>query len=134
MSSTSFLQASPNALQMVRGTSKTIELTVSDENGDAFDLTSAVVWFTVKKRITDETVLIQKRSTIVSEVAITDARAGQAEIYLVPGDTFKLDTREYVFDIWVIIPGDEDLGLLEARYLVVGPSAFELQASVTRIQ
>jgi len=126
MSSTSFLQSSPNALQMVRGTSKTIELEVSDENGDAFDLTTAVVWFTVKKRISDEIAIIQKRSSNATEVVITDARAGQAEIYLVPGDTFALDVREYVFDIWVV-KGSK-------RYLVTGPATFELQNSVTRIQ
>jgi len=127
MTETSYLNATPNALVLVRGTSKTIELTVLNDAGEAFDLTSAVLWFTVKKFISDETFVVQKRSTDVTEIAITSAREGKASIYMLPADTFNLAVREYTFDIWVVTT-------LGARYLVVGPSTLDLQDSVTRIQ
>jgi hypothetical protein len=129
MTETSYLNATPNALTLVRGTSKTIELTVLDGVGAAFNLTNATLWFTVKKFITDEIFVIQKRSTDATEIEVTSAREGKASIYLLPSDTFNLSVREYTFDIWVVIPPP-----LGAQYLVVGPSTLELQDSVTRIQ
>ena len=122
-----YLTTAANSLTLVRGATKTIELTVLDDAGEAFDLTSAELWFTVKKFISDETFVIQKRSTNVTEIAITSACEGKASIYLLPVDTFNLAVREYTFDIWVVTS-------LGARYLVVGPSTLDLQDSVTRIQ
>lgn len=127
MTETPYLTTATNSLTLVRGTSKTIELTVFDDAGEAFDLTNAELWFTVKKFISDETFVIQKRSTDVTEIAITSAREGKANIYLLPADTFNLAVREYTFDIWVVTA-------LGSRYLVVGPSTLDLQDSVTRIQ
>ena len=126
MTSTSYLNTS-NLLEIVRGTSKTLDVTVLDEDGDPFDLTGATIWFTVKKVISDEFAVIQKKSDVPAEIVITDARAGTCEIYLLPDDTRLLDVREYVFDIWVVTAAG-------ARYLVAGPSTLELQNSVTRIQ
>ena len=126
MTSTSYLNPS-NALTLVRGTTKTIALTVLDEAGDAFDLTGATIWFTMKKVIADEAFVVQKKSDVSTEIAIMVAKEGTCEIYLLPADTQLLDVREYVFDIWVVTAAG-------ARYLVSGPSTLELQNSVTRIQ
>jgi len=125
MSGTNYLTASSSALQLVRGASKTLELTVLDEAGDAFDLSGCTLWFTVKKAAADQQPVVQKKSDDVAEIQIVDAREGRADIYLLPADTFSLPAREYVFDVWVVSGAD--------RYIVVGPAALELQDSVTRI-
>lgn len=132
MTTTPYLTTSANAVQLVRGTTKTFELTVLDDAGGAFDLTGASLWFTVKKTIKDVDFVVQKRSTDPSEIAITSAKEGKASIYLLPADTNLLDVREYVFDVWVVVVPTPPATPL--RYLVVGPSTLELQDSVTRIQ
>lgn len=123
---TSYLNTE-NALEMVRGTTKTLSLDVQDEDGDVFDLTGVTIWFTMKKVITDIDFVVQKKSDVLAQITITDAKAGECEIYLLPDDTKLLDVREYVFDIWLVT-------MTGARYLVAGPSTLEIQNSVTRIQ
>jgi len=126
MTGTSYLNTT-NSLSIVRGTTKTISLTITDEAGDAFDLTDATIWFSVKKTLADVNPLILKKSDTPTDITITSAREGTAEIYLIPSDTFDMDVREYLFDVWVVTATG-------ARYLVTGPSTLEIQNSVTRIQ
>ena len=69
----------------------TMEVTLTDSDGAAFDLTSAVVSLAVKTNETDTTVLIEKTSADVSEIQIlAPASGGVLEIYLLPADTASL--------------------------------------------
>jgi hypothetical protein len=123
--STGFLTAE-NSISMYRGTSKILSLTVTDSSGDPYDLTGATIWFSLKKKVSDSVPLIQKRSDNPAQAAITSAKGGLAEVYLIPSDTYDLDVRDYVFDVWVVTVGGD-------RYLVVGPATFTLEYTVTRI-
>lgn len=117
--------AAENDLTIVRGTSRTLALTVKDGDGNAVDLTGARVVMTVKCRVKDVDPVIQKDSDNgVSEVEITGPLAGTAKIYLQPGDTQTLDPGPYVFDIWVILTSG-------SRHLVVGPGKFNVVPGVT---
>lgn len=119
--------ASENAIDVVRGTSRTLVLTVQDSHGDVVDLTSARVVFSVKCKTSDTTPIIQKDSDVgVGEAEITDPTQGEAKIYLQPTDTQNMTPGKYIFDVWVILTGG-------SRHLVVGPGSFNVKAGVTVI-
>jgi len=115
-----------NTVAVIRGSSKTYELTVVDENNDPVDLTGARVLFTVKTLITDASPVIQKDSQAgAAQIEIMpNPKAGKARIYLSPSDTRNLDVAEYVFDAWVVLSSGK-------RHPVIPPSIFEVEAGVT---
>lgn len=113
-----------NALTVYRGTSKTFVLTVTDADGKPVNLTGARVVFTVKGRIEEQVPLLQKTSDNASQVLITGAAGGVAEIYLVPADTARMTARPYVFDVFVQLSSGK-------RYVVIPPSTLDLQSTVT---
>jgi hypothetical protein len=113
-----------NAVTIIRGTSKTLELVVTDADGKAADLTGAKVIMTVKEHLTDTVPLVQKTSEVPAQAQVTVPREGKARIYLVPADTQTLATKQYVFDVWAVLASGK-------RFAVVQPSTFIVQASVT---
>ncbi len=113
-----------NSLSVIRGASKTYQLTVTDENGASINLTGATVYFTVKKTIQDTEPLIQKKSTDITQINIVSPRAGIAQIFLKPADTATRDVGDYVFDVWVVLTTGK-------RYPVVPPTTFEIVSGVT---
>jgi len=115
-----------NSLEVIRGTSKTLELTVTDDAGKAVDLTGARIIFTVKQVITESLPLIQKTSDTPTQAEITVPREGKARIYLQPNDTQGLEAIEYVFDVWLILTSGK-------RFAVVPSSIFTVKPGVTLI-
>ena len=113
-----------NALSIIRGTSKTLELVVTDADGKAVNLTGGKVVMTVKATVTDTTPLVQKSSDVPTQAELTVPREGKARIYLVPADTQTMTVRQYVFDVWLVLASGK-------RFAVVPPSIFEVQAGVT---
>jgi len=117
-----------NTIRIIRGTSKTFELSVTDEDSEPIDLNGARVIFSVKRALDEKMPLIKKDSQAgASQVAIqTPTKAGKADIYLVPSDTHTLDAGDYLFDVWVILSSGK-------RYAVIPPSTLTLEAGVTVI-
>lgn len=116
-----------NAVQVIRGTSKTFELTVTDESGGVVNLTGSRVIMTVKRELVDRNPVIQKDSAVgPTQVELSEPKAGKAKIYFDPPDTQTLDVREYLFDVWVVLASGK-------RYAVVPPSVLEIVAGVTVI-
>lgn len=113
-----------NSISIVRGTSKTLKLTVKTSAGQIVDLTGGRLVFTVKYSTYDDLPLIQKLTTNPTEGSLTLPREGQAEFYLTPGDTNGLPVAQYVFDVWLITAADE-------RYSVVDASSFVVTSGVT---
>lgn len=114
-------------LLLIRGVDKTLRVTVSDEDGDAVDLTGATVYFRVKVDISDASAVIEKVSTDVAEIEINaDPTTGLADIYLIPGDTSSLTLVPHVYDVWVTLANGKS-------YAVVEPSAFRLERAVTEL-
>lgn len=116
-------------LRLVRGESKDLELhvvSVSDGVESDFDLSGAVIYFTVKCHVADDTNTLQKTSALVSEIEI-DAipTTGKATIYLKSSDTTSLAQGSYVFDI-VVVSGDD-------RHVVVGPVPLIVSRGVTQL-
>ena len=114
-------------LNIVRGVSKTLRLTVVDEDGDAVDLTDAVVYFSVKILLSDAEAVIEKTSETPADITIlaqSGDTLGKADIFLVPSDTLSLSAEKHYYDVWVeLVTG--------ARYCVVSPSAFWIRRGVT---
>lgn len=125
--SNSSLLLSETGLEVIRGTTKTLQLTVVDLDDVPYDLTSARILFSVKRDVSDPTPIIQKDSVISAQAVLVQPKIGVAEIYLKPADTQNLDsTIDYVFDVWVITVSGE-------RFAVVPPSVFKVKDTVTRI-
>lgn len=119
--------AAENAIDVIRGISRTLVLTVKDSHGDVVDLTNGRVVFTVKCKLSDVNPVILKDSENgVGEVEISDPVSGEAKIYLTPNDTHNMKPGKYVFDVWVILAA-------ATRHLVVGPGEFNVKAGVTVI-
>lgn len=115
-----------NALVIVRGSSRTLELSVTDENNNRADITGARVYFSVKVEPFDERPLFQKSSLDSSQAEITTPREGKAQIYIQPADTQYLDPHEYVFDVWLVFPSGR-------RIPVIKTSVFSVQPAVSFI-
>ena len=114
-----------NSLTVIRGASKTLDMTITDtDTGRAADLTGGRIVLTVKESVTDARPVIQKISDEATQAEITLPRSGIARIYLVPADTQNLTLKDYVFDVWVILASGK-------RYHVIQPSVFTIQPGVT---
>ena len=113
-----------NAIQVIRGTSKTLDLRVVDSHGKPVNLTGAAIILTVKNTVEDTRNIFQKTTANPSQVDVIDPYGGRAQIFITPDDTANRDIKQYVFDVWVIL-------VTGARYAVVPPSIFDLQAGVT---
>jgi hypothetical protein len=115
-----------NAITIIRGSSKTLKLTVSDENNALVNLTGATIYFSVKVSDRDSHPLFQKSTLNPAQAEITVPREGVALIYLQPSDTQNLDPHEYLFDVWAILANGK-------RYPVVQPSIFAVQPGISFI-
>lgn len=85
---------------------KNIELTRGDSFSFSMTFTGRILpvgtqaLFTLKKRVRDETAVIEKT------VSVTD---NAAAVHLVPADTAELATGTYFWDMRVLIPGDDGM-------------------------
>lgn len=113
-----------NALAIVKGTSKTYEVQVQDDNCAPVNLTGCQMYFTVKERVADVAPFIQKTSLNALEILFVDPEGGIAHVYVNPPDTFYGKIQPYVFDIWLVLTTGK-------RYVIVPPSTFEIQPAVT---
>lgn len=116
--------APKNKISIIRGSSRTLVLTVRDSDQAVVDLTGATIYFTVKKSEKETHCLIQKISTTITEIEIPNPVDGTAKIYLTPEDTFSLAPKSYRYDVWVELSSGE-------RHTVIPPNEFEVTASVT---
>lgn len=79
-------------ITVVQGDTHKFNVTVTDENGSAFDLTSYTMTFTAKKSITDTT------AAITSTGVISNPTTGIGLITLTPTDT-DIEVNDYHYQI-----------------------------------
>ena len=134
MSSLNSMLLPENAIEVLQGESKTLRLTVTqpDPSGETSSipliLENSTIYFTVKVHASDREHIFQKTSAQVTEIDITNPRAGVAEIYITPGDTISVDPdTNYVYDVWVLFTATGK------RYPVVKPSIFRVVSGVTKL-
>jgi hypothetical protein len=90
-----------------QGNHQTIDFTALDEHGDPLSIIR--MWFTVKRHSydTDTNAVIKKNShdsegnPTPTEIEITDAAEGKADIKLLPADTASEEPLGYVYDVKV---------------------------------
>jgi len=116
-----------------RGDSKTLELAVTDANGEPVNITNAYVWFTVKKDVNDEddAAVITKATANVdggadAQLLITSGSLGLADIYLVPADTEDLNPPDYDYHF------DVQVKTAAGKVYTVARDSFRLLSDVTR--
>lgn len=123
----SSLAKSNSSLQLYKGESRDIELTLTEEvvqSGEVIeqplDLSGATIFFAVRKRAGDAVVLISKTSDTTGEIDVnTPDSEGTAVIHIASSDTNFLEADMYVYDVWVELPSGK-------RYPVVPISEFKI--------
>lgn len=104
-------------VSIIRGTTNTFNITVTDSNGDLYTIESGEkLLFGVKKKHTDEEYLIIKTITIADN--------GVYEVDIDPSDTESLDCGRYFYDV-AIQSGN-------AFYNVIKESVFEICNNITK--
>jgi hypothetical protein len=107
--------ATTQNLTMVKGDTKTINLTVSYDSG-SFDLTGATVYLTVKERYpdTDEEAILQKIVTYH-----TNPTEGETIITIVPADTSAIEAKDYLYDIQVTDSSSNVFTVLRGDFCII---------------
>lgn len=117
-------------LTIVRGVTKTLELTVRDKNKELVDLTGSTIYFRVKTDVNAATLAISKDSGTPAEAEVDGDQVtnkGKGRFFLSPSDTSGLAaTADYVYDVWVELAGGD-------RHAVIKPSRLVLQRAVTEL-
>ena len=118
------------SLSVYQGNSRTLRVTVYDENGDLEDLTGSTAYFTVRQKVISTATVIAKVSTTPADITIlpqTGDTLGQFDVNLVPADTNALPVdAPFTYDVWVELASGD-------RYTVVPPSTFLILPAVTKL-
>ena len=101
------------SLDIAQSANRTYKLDVGQ------DITGATLFFSVRNaevrtESTAGTPLIAKTSADSSEINITDAANGLADIFVVPNDTKELPPGRYAYDVWIKQVGSTQLQIVEA--------------------
>ena len=109
-----------HSFSMYRGDTKSINLTVTDDDGVAVDLTGAEVWLTLKSAVTEaDPGVLQKKVT-----SHTTPLEGKTSITIDPADTDSVSPDDYLYDIQLKQAAGTISTLLQG--------AFKIRADITR--
>jgi len=99
---------------MFRGDGRDYEIEVTDKDDDVVNIAGAKIWFTLKNDYdkTDANAEFQLTTDVATEILITDAANGLAEIYIKNTHTKGLVGQSYYFDIQIKETGREVRTLL----------------------
>jgi hypothetical protein len=115
-------------LEMIRGDDNTYRITVKDEDEEKVDLTGSKIWFTVKKKYTDDDddAEISLTTDVATELLILDqvANKGQVMVYVKNVHTQDLSKGYHVYDMQVKTSG------AAIKTVLKGP--LEVKRDVTR--
>jgi len=117
-----------DVVNLYKNRDRTIRFTITNE--DVGDITGALIWFSVKKEVTDtdsEAVITKKSTGITggddSQAKVVDGVARIIEVYVLPADTVDLDAGGYVSDAVIQLPTGRKLQLKDPfRFNVQQPA------------
>lgn len=112
---------SPRLVTLTKGLHKTIKVRVADSLGAPYDLTGAVLYFTVKRLIGDAAATFALDTGDVAKGQITEAKAGLVEFYVVPANTSSLTTGPYFYDVQMVV-ASKTYSVIPASPLEISPS------------
>jgi len=111
-------------LNIIKGNNKVFEITLTDDDDNAMDLTGGTLNFT----LTDwrGEVILTKTSDIVAEIEIVDAEAGQSQIKFVPADTTGVDIGTHIFYVNLTDVSSQIFTVLTGNFILMdlGTTAF----------
>jgi hypothetical protein len=117
-----------SSLTGVKGDTEKYDLTVTDAEGDALDLTGCGLTFTIKlnKLDPDTQAILQKAigTGITLNDQVDEDTKGTAVIALDPDDTAKLLERDYYYDVQLEVPAGDITTVVQGT--------FSITADVTR--
>lgn len=109
-----------NDIEIYQGNDRTLKVTVVDSDGAAYDLSTADLYFDVKKFESDTPSIISKSSAVVTEIKIlSPATDGIFEVYLLPADTENIVGKK-VYDL-TMDEGGKIYTLIKADFTVTLP-------------
>lgn len=104
-------------IKMVRGTSRTFEISVTDADGNPYTLKAGEkLIFGVKRQTADEELLVCK--------VVTECTDGVCKVELDPEDTAELAVGKYYYDVGLQTGVD--------YYIIVELSIFTISANITK--
>ena len=115
-----------NAIEIVRGETKFLEVEVKTSKGRIAKLTGSTLYMSVRKR-PDSDVLVSKKSG--DGIEIIDAEKGRALVTLNINDT-NLEAGEYRYDVWVEFPPETE-GDLPVRQPVITYAPMHVKDGLT---
>jgi len=103
-------------ITVARGENVTIEVTVTDSDGNPYSLSGATGWLTIKADAASAALI--ELDTSGAEGAITDAAGGVFEVYILPASLAALEGA-YVYDAWVQTSGDDRHRVVKSTLITV---------------
>ena len=101
-------------IEIVRGTTNTLKIEVTDADGNAYNLEDGEkILFGVKKDAKDEALVIRK--------TVTQLYDGYCTIDLAPADTIGLEYGRYVYDVG-LQSGNDYHNIIPVSALVIQPN------------
>lgn len=94
-------------IDLFRGNKRTIRVFVTDPCLNAINLTDAVALFTMRD-VPGGTIYVQKTTADPTQGIIAAANKGEVYFYILGPDTESLDIRQYVWDVTVFLPNDDE--------------------------
>jgi len=107
-------------IKVYRGDSRTLKVSVKDENDVPVSIAGASARFSVKKRLSDGQSKIEKTSSLGSEILITDPANGEYEVYLTPPDTQDLEEGVYEYDSEITTVTGKVYTVTRGKFVVFG--------------
>ena len=105
-------------IDIIRGTSKTVNITVSNSDGTPYELQSEeMLRFCVKRCHEDETCVIEKELTSIHY------NDGVYMLHLSPSDTEQLEAGRYFYDCGLQVGGE--------YYMIIERSLFNVLPSIS---
>lgn len=98
-----------------QGKTKILNLSFTDENGVAYNLTGATVYLTVKKKYTQTDAQANLQKTITVH---TDAVNGITQIEFIPADTATIPIGNYFYDVQIVDSNNKKFVVFDGVFFV----------------
>lgn len=118
------LIAPNNSFTIAQGANVILLVSVTNQCGDAVDLTGSSLFFSAKDCFDDQFPKIYKASSDILQINIFDPIHGRAYVYLLPADTRTLGPGKFLYDLWVRLPSGEAFPLIMNASFVVARSVY----------
>lgn len=113
-------------IEIYKGEDRTITITVRNSKGARVDITGAVLYFTVRISpfAATSSIALNSIANPTQFVILTQTNPstkGDYQVKLLPADTRNLVAMEYVWDSWVVLGGEQQPVIADAKFDLLQP-------------